>query len=167
MIRDDVEVFGNIWADIEEATEKTKKSFGEKVFDAATKLIKENPKDFQHVAPPEEVTLDSDSVSLSFNIYPDEYQDEDTIVDGAYFDKSFGNYLPNERVIRTLVWDFSEAEDELKKLSDLLDEKFPGENNPILASLFDFETDDLPEAPQDDAEEYEPEPPDYWYDDRR
>ena len=65
------------------------------------------------------------------------------------------------------MWDFSEAEDELKKLSNLLDEKFPGENNPILASLFDFETDDLPEAPQDNAEEYEPEPPDYWYDDRR
>ena len=106
-------------------------------------MVKENPKEFQHIVP-EEVNIDSDSVSdsvsLSFNLYPDEYQDEDTIVDGAYFDKSFGNYLPNERTIRTTVWDFSEAESELKKLSDLLDEKFPEESNPLLASCFDFET---------------------------
>lgn len=145
----DTEAYGDIWAEIPEDTSvKTRKAFADKVYAEAEKIIKNKKDDFPHIDTFD--TIEEDGYAgVKFSIFPDEDVKEDTVFDGAYFDSVFGNYLPKEKVIRTVSWDFDQAIAELRKLSYLLDKIFPEEGTGINETCFEYEADDLPEPPEE------------------
>lgn len=148
----DVEAYGDIWTNISESSAKKTKNFVDRVYKEADRICKEKADMFRHIEP-FSTNTDDGYIEIKFSIYPDEFWDEDTYIDGAYFDSVFGNYLPDEKVIRTLVWDFDSARDELHKLSDMLDKVFPANGKNLNEDCFDFEADDLPDPPVEDYDE--------------
>lgn len=158
----DAEADGYIWTNISKGTKEEKKSLADRIYAKAEELSKSD--DFPHICLQDSEVKD-DEIELKVSLYPDESEDEETYTDGAYFSRSFGNYLPNEKVCRVIEWDFDSAKNELKKLTDLLEKEFPADDTSLIEDCFDCDTDSFPEPAQPDAEYDPPEYPEYLYED--